>query len=142
MSYYGYYDGPNPVVTIVLFLVAVVGGICAYFMFVKSKNRPANPFLEKLKEFLSFKTLIIEDLLKATYVIFALFFTLYSLQILFSNFIEGIMMFVLMNVFVRLVYEGSLLILMIWRNTSDINAKLSYLKVENVAAKENKEENK
>lgn len=122
---YSYYSGPNPVVTVILFLIALVGGICAYFMFVKNDKQPLSPFLQKLKDFLRFKTLIIEGLLKATYIVFALFATLYSLQLLFSvSFFGGLLTLVLLNVFIRIAYEGSLIMLMIWRNTSDINAKL------------------
>ena len=36
MYSYSYYHGPNPVVTVILFLIALVGGVCAYLMFVKS----------------------------------------------------------------------------------------------------------
>ena len=92
MYSYSYYHGPNPVVTVILFLIALVGGICVYLMFVKSDEEPKDPRLLKLKEFLSFKKMIIEGLLKATYIIFALFVTLSSFQIMIgTSFITGFM---------------------------------------------------
>ena len=125
MYSYGYYHGPNPMVTVILFLIALVGGVCAYLMFVKSDEEPKDSRLLKLKEFLSFKKMIIEELLKATYVIFALFVTLYSFQIMFgTSFITGLMMLILLNILLRISYEASLIVLLIWRNTSDINKKL------------------
>lgn len=125
MYSYSYYHGSNPVVTVILFLIALVGGICAYLMFVKSDEEPKDPRLLKLKEFLSFKKMIIEGLLKATYIIFALFITLYSFQIMVgTSFITGLMLLILLNIMLRIGYEASLIVLLIWRNTSDINKKL------------------
>ena len=125
MYSYSYYHGPNPVVTVILFLIALVGGICAYLMFVKSDEEPKDPRLVKLKEFLSFKKMIIEGLLKATYIIFALFITLYSFQIMVgTSFITGLMLLILLNIMLRIGYEASLIVLLIWRNTSDISKKL------------------
>ena len=125
MYSYSYYHGPNPVVTVILFLIALVGGICAYLMFVKSDEEPKDPRLLKLKEFLSFNKMIIEGLLKATYIIFALFITLYSFQIMVgTSFITGLMLLILLNIMLRIGYEASLIVLLIWRNTSDISKKL------------------
>lgn len=125
MYSYSYYHGPHPVVTVILFLIALVGGICAYLMFVKSDEEPKDPRLLKLKEFLSFKKMIIEGLLKVTYIIFALFVTLYSFQIMIgTSFITGLMMLILLNIMLRIGYEASLIVLLIWRNTSDISKKL------------------
>lgn len=125
MYSYSYYHGPNPVVTVILFLIALVGGVCAYLMFVKSDEEPKDPRLLKLKEFLSFKKMIIEGLLKATYIIFALFITLYSFQIMVgTSFITGLMLLILLNIMLRIGYEASLIVLLIWRNTSDISKKL------------------
>lgn len=125
MYSYSYYHGPNPVVTVILFLIALVGGVCAYLMFVKSDEEPKDPRLVKLKEFLSFKKMIIEGLLKASYIIFALFITLYSFQIMVgTSFITGLMLLILLNIMLRIGYEASLIVLLIWRNTNDISKKL------------------
>lgn len=125
MYSYSYYHGPNPVVTVILFLIALVGGVCAYLMFVKSNEEPKDRRLLKLKEFLSFKKMIIEGLLKATYIIFALFITLYSFQIMVgTSFITGLMLLILLNIMLRIGYEASLIVLLIWRNTNDISKKL------------------
>lgn len=125
MYSYSYYHGSNPVVTVILFLIALVGGVCAYLMFVKSDEEPKDPRLLKLKEFLSFKKMIIEGLLKATYIVFALFVTLYSFLIMVdTSFITGLMLLILLNILLRIGYEASLIVLLIWRNTSDINKKL------------------
>ena len=125
MYSYSYYHGSNPVVTVILFLIALVGGVCAYLMFVKSDEEPKDPRLLKLKEFLSFKKMIIEGLLKATYIVFALFVTLYSFLIMVdTSFITGLMLLILLNIMLRIGYEASLIVLLIWRNTSDISKKL------------------
>ncbi len=69
--------------------------------------------------------MIIEGLLKASYIIFALFITLYSFQIMVgTSFITGLMLLILLNIMLRIGYEASLIVLLIWRNTNDISKKL------------------
>ena len=45
-------------------ILAVVGGILVYFLFVKAKTEPKGKFLKWLKDFLSFKIMWIEPILK------------------------------------------------------------------------------
>lgn len=129
-SYYGY--GFNGTATLVCAILAVLGGIFLYFYFVKKDDELNNEFLTKLRDFLNFKTMWIEGILKVTYVILALYVTLYSFVLISESFFLFLLVLVLGNVIVRLAYEGSLIILMIWRNTRDINNKLGGAKVEEV----------
>lgn len=125
-----YYDSHsyeiNPVVTVMLFIFAVVLGVIAYYGFVKREGKPKSAFFCKLKEFLNFNTMIIEGLLKATYIIFALFVTFFSFQIIPINFFEFLFVLVFGNILVRVAYETSMVVLLIWRNTSEINKKTTY----------------
>ena len=66
-----------------------------------------------------------EALLKITYLIVALYITLSSFALIGSNFIGFLSMLIIGNVVARLVYEFSLLLLVICRNTTEINKKLS-----------------
>ena len=68
--------------------------------------------------------MLIEDLLKTTYIVLAIFITLYSFALIAVNFLAFILTITLGNVILRLVYEASLILIMIWKNTNDINKSL------------------
>ena len=123
MYYYSRSYEINPVVTVMLFIFAVVLGVIAYYGFVKREGKPQSAFFAKLKAFLNFDTMIIEGLLKATYIILALFVTFFSFQIIPINFFEFLFVLIFGNILVRVAYETSMVVLLIWRNTSEINKK-------------------
>lgn len=111
---------------IVSIILAVVGGILIYFLFLSKKNEEKfKGFVGWLYDFLSFKKMFMEALLKITYLIVALYITLSSFALIGSNFIGFLAMLIIGNVVARLVYEFSLLLLVICRNTTEINKKLS-----------------
>ena len=119
---------------IVSIILAVVGGILIYFLFLSKKNEGKfKGFAGWLYDFLSFKKMFMEALLKITYLILALYITLSSFALIGTNFIAFLGTLILGNVILRLVYEFSLLLLVICRNTTDISKKLS-----NKKDKENK----
>jgi len=107
-------------------VLAIVGGLILYFTFLSPKyDRKFTGFTNWLYQFLNFKKLMIEPLLKIMYVITTLYFTLLSLYLLFSSsFLAFLITFVIANLFARLVYEFLLLVVLICRNTSDINKKM------------------
>ena len=49
---------------IIAAILAIVGGILVYFLFVKAKTDPKGKFLKWLKDFLAFKIMWIEPILK------------------------------------------------------------------------------
>ncbi len=111
---------------IVALVLAIVGGILIYFLFLSKKNEGRfQGFLGWLYDFLSFKKFFLEAVLKITYLVVAIYITLASFAMIASNFLGFILTLVLGNIFARILYEFSLLILVICRNTTEINAKLS-----------------
>ncbi len=140
MYNYRYSYEINPVVTVMLFIFAVVLGVIAYYGFVKKEGKPKSAFFAKLKDFLNFDTMIIEGLLKATYIILAIFVTLFSFQIIPINFLEFLFVLVFGNILVRVAYETSMVVLLIWRNTSEINKKTKACSSLETEAKEEKSE--
>lgn len=120
-------------------LIALVGGIVLHFTFLKAKNENRfNGFLGWMYDFLTFKKMMIESLLRVLYVIAALFITL-------SGFVAGNLLSCLLtivggNLILRIAFEFSLILLVICRNTSDINKKLTgdvVKKIEKVEESEN-----
>ena len=111
-------------------ILAVVGGILVYFLFLSKKNEGKfTGFLGWLYDFLSFKKMFLEALLKVTYLIIAIYITLYSFVLIGDSFLGFLLTLVLGNVIARVVYEFSLILLVICRNTTDI-AKHTSKKVE------------
>lgn len=113
---------------IIASILAVVGGILVYFLFVKAKAEPKNKFLKWLKDSLSFKVMWIEPILKVVYYIATIFIVLNSFSFLALGG-NGVLMWlatlVLGPVILRVLYEATMMFIMIWRNTRDIadNAK-------------------
>lgn len=106
---------------IVSLVLAIVGGILVYFLFLSKKNEGKfTGFLGWLYDFLSFKKMFLEALLKVTYLILAFYVTLSSFALIGSSFLGFLITLVLGNVVVRVIYEFSLLLLVICRNTTDI----------------------
>ena len=115
----------NQVWVIVSLVLAVIGGIVLYFTFLRKSNEGKyEGFLGWLYDFLTFKKMVIENILKILYLIMAIFITLSSFAMISSSFLSFIMYLVIGNLVVRILYEFSLVILIICRNTTDINKKM------------------
>lgn len=105
-------------------IVAIVGGIALYFTFLSKDNESKyTGFTKKLYDFLNFKTLTVEALLKICYLVSALFITLTSLGLIGTSFISFIILLVFGNLMIRVCYEFALLIILIYRNIKEINEK-------------------
>ena len=108
---------------IIALILAIVGGILVYFLFVKAKTEPKGKFAKWLKDFLSFKIMWIEPILKVVYYVATIFTVLYSFTFLALGgygFLMFLMCLVLGPIIIRIVYEAIMMFIMIWRNTRDI----------------------
>lgn len=107
-------------------VLAVVGAIVLPLTFLSAKNEGKfKGFLGWMYDFLTFKKMMLEALLKGLYLVFVIFITLGSFAMLSQSFIPFIVTLVLGNISARIVYEFSLILLLICRNTTDISKKLS-----------------
>jgi len=111
---------------IISVVLAVGGGIFLYFWFMpKANENKFTGFLGWMYEFLHFKTLVIEMLLKILYLIVAIYITLMSLVTLFSgNFWGFLLLLAVGNLAARIGFEFSLILINIFHNTTDINKKM------------------
>ena len=110
---------------IVSLVLAIVGGIVLYFTFLKKDNEGKyTGFLGWMYDFLTFKKLTIENVLKILYLICAIFVTLSSCATISTSFIAFLLYLVVGNLIVRIAYELILVRLIICRNTTEINKKL------------------
>lgn len=105
-------------------VLGFVGGIVLYFTFLnKSNENRFRGFWGWVYDFLSFKKMLIENLLRISYLILTVTVTLTSFFA--GNFLLTILSLLVGNLIVRLVYEFSLIMLIMCRNTTEINKKLS-----------------
>lgn len=106
-------------------LLAIIGGILIYFLFLKKENESKyTGFVKYLYEFLSFKKMWLETILKVSYLILVIYITLTSFELIGNSFMAFVLTLVFGNIILRVVYELSLLLLTICRNTTEINKKL------------------
>ena len=106
--------------TIIAAILALVGGILAYFLFVKSKTEPKGKFLKWLKDFLAFKTMWIEPIMKVCYYIATIFVVLISFAMISTSFLLFLGVLILGPIIIRLLYEMTMMYIMIWHNTQEI----------------------
>ena len=110
--------------TIVSFILAIVGAILAYFMFCKPEKEYPSKFVNWLRSFLNFNEMLIEPILKVTYIFFAIFITLASFSLISVSFVSFLLTLVFGNLLIRVIYEYSMILLGIWKNTKEINKKM------------------
>ena len=108
---------------ILSFLAAIVGCFLVYFLFVKKDTEAKNAKLAWLRSFLRFDKMLIEPILKISYIFTAILTTLLPFVLLaqgFGGFIACLLTIVFGNLAARLIYEGFLIVIMIWKNTTEI----------------------
>ena len=106
-------------------VVAVIGGIVLFFTFLKKGNNGVfKGFKGWLYDFLSFKKMLVENLLRILYLITAIFITLSSFAMIRFSFLGFLGELVLGNVALRIAYELLLLLFTLVKNTTEINSKM------------------
>ena len=73
--------------TIIAIVIAIAAGIMVYFMFVKS-DKPVSGNLQKLRDLLDFKTMLIEPILKVVYITLTIFIVLFSFGLISTIFLN------------------------------------------------------
>ena len=68
--------------------------------------------------------MLIEQILKISYLFFAIFITLGSFSLIGYSFIAFLLLLIVGNLVLRIIFELILMAVMIWKNTNDINKKL------------------
>ncbi len=128
LGYGDYYQssvttGVASIVWAVLAIVlAIVGGILVYFLFLNSKkDMKLTGFLKWLKDFLNFKIMILEVILKVLYLISTIYVILLSFSFISVSFLTFLVVLIFGPILVRVIYETSLMFIMIWKNTKEIN---------------------
>lgn len=114
--------------TIIAFIIAIAAGIMIYFMFVKD-NKPVSQNLQKIKDLLDFKVMLIEPILKIIYIISTVFIILFSFGLISTSFVSFLLVLIFGPISVRVVYELMMINIMIWKNTKEINENMTSKKI-------------
>lgn len=110
---------------IIAAVLAVIGGICLYFtVFGKANENKYTGFMKWLYDFVTFKKMMLETLLRVLYIITAIYITLASFALISTSFISFLLMLTLGNIAARITFEFSLVLLTICKNTTEINSKM------------------
>lgn len=119
-------SGLGPLIwTIIAAVIAIAGTICIFVLFLNKKNEGKfKGFLGWLYDFLQFRTLVIEFVLKASYIALTIFVTLGSFALIGTSFISFLLAITLGNLLLRIIYEASILFIKICSNVSEINKKM------------------
>lgn len=111
---------------IIAAVIAVIGALILYFTFLSKRNDGKfKGFLGWTYEFLNFKKFTIEAILKITYLMLTIFITLSSFALISTSVGAFFLALILGNLVLRIIYEFSLIMLVICRNTIEINNKLN-----------------
>lgn len=128
---YYYYDYPMSLSNIesevvgIAVIASLVVAIIVYFTFLSKRNAGRfTGFTGWLYEVLNFGKLLIEALLKICYMFITLFISIISIIHMKDSFGEGLLMLIGFNAIIRIFYECLLMLVMLCRNTKEINSKL------------------
>lgn len=116
------------VLSIIFLVAALAGGVVLYFLvFGKKKDGKYQGFMKWLYDFVHFRVLTVEAIVKILYLISAIAVTLSSF-LYFAGGLIGLLLcplqIVLGNILVRVAYEFAIMMILLVRNTNEINAKL------------------
>lgn len=114
------------ILPILALIVIIAGGFALYFLFVRKPNRFQGA-VATLHDAFNFRTFYTEKLLRLLYSITVVAIVVYSIVLLFTHFFSALLLFVLGNLAARIVYEYALLLLVLCRNTQEINRKMGPL---------------
>lgn len=110
---------------IVALLLALAATICAYIFLLPESKRDRLPgWVKVVADVLNFKYLFLDGVLRATYIFLTAFSILYGLFLLFSEGWPGLVTMLLTPILIRIIYECSMLVLILVRNVTEINKKM------------------
>lgn len=101
-------------------VIAIVGGLLVYFLFIKKDCKTNNTFVKWLKEALEFKVMFVEIILKVVYLIATIYVILLSFSFIGTSFFVFLSMLLFGPIAIRLIFEQLLMFIMVWKNTSEI----------------------
>ena len=133
---------PAVTVGIISALVSLVCSILVWTLVMPEKKRPTlNAFFTFVSDVFNFRSLLIEKILKFTYLLLTLFAILFGFLAFVVSINDGraaligLLVMILGPIALRLIYELSMMAVLLVKNVIEINNKMS------LSSNDNKEEN-
>lgn len=112
------------IASIVALICAVIGSILIFVLFLRKDNeKKYTGFVKFLYDFLQFNKLCIDGILKFTYLFLAIFISVASFGLISSSFFGFLISLVVGNLVLRILYELTMLVILIHRNVRELNEK-------------------
>ena len=123
---------PIDATLVLAFLGVIAAMICIYVLIMpEGKYHTLNPFCKWLADLFNFRSLWLESIIKFFYVLSTVFCVVYGFLMVFSVdywgdslAFPGILLLLAGPVAVRLVYEGTMMFILLVKNTMEINKRL------------------
>lgn len=107
-------------------VISFIVGVLVYCLFLSKRNEGKFiGFAGWLYDFLHFKKLAVEGILKILYITMALYITIMSFTLMSMSFGSFLGLLIGGNLGLRIIYELMLVLLIVCKNTSEINKKMS-----------------
>lgn len=133
---------PEVTVGIISALVSLVCSILVWVLVMPEKKRPTlNAFFTFVSDVFNFRSLLIEKILKFTYLLLTLFAILFGFLAFVVSIDDGraaligLLVMILGPIVLRLIYELSMMAVLLVKNVIEINNKMT------LPSNDNKEEN-
>ena len=116
------------VITLVLSLIIA---LVAFFGLAMRKKMPKSKFMRYLHEFLNFRKIWVAGILKFVYIFLAASLTIGSVVLMFYGgdrvlefILAGLLIMIFGNIFLRIGFEMTMIMIGLWENTRDIRGAL------------------
>lgn len=110
--------------TIVITIISILAALVIYFIFVVDDREKYKGFLGFLHKFANFNVLILEELLRISYIVVFVYIILKSITLLLTGHVaQSLVLLIFTSIGVRILYEVLLTFLIISRNIREINEK-------------------
>ena len=108
-------------------LLALAAAILAFiFILPDAKRAKLNKFGQILADICNFRSLLLEQILKFTYIFVSCFIILLGFIVLTEEFFPGLLIMVLGPVVYRILFEFFMMFIILVKNTNEINKKMGF----------------
>ena len=133
-DYSSYYRSTDPTPFLIISAVAaLVVTILLFVLVLPDKKRPIlNGFFKGIADIFNFRTLLIEKIVKFLYTFMTIFAVLMGFFMLFiqqygqSRALKGILVMLVSPIAIRLIFEITMMAILLVKNVIEINNKLGY----------------
>ena len=127
---FGFMNDMNAGVVIAVPIISLIITILVFVLVVEKKKAPRNGFVRWLREFLNFRSILISGIIKFVYLFLAVALTISSFVVMAQGgsdsvleaILAGLAMLIFGNILLRIMMEMTMIMIGLWKNTSDMRA--------------------